>query len=266
MVLYYSATGNTEFIAKEIAKRIGDECVNLLKRVKNGDHSPLHSEKPFVICAPVYVCEMPRFMMKYLKKQTFSGNNDVYFIFTSGGYCGPSGVLAKKIMKAKKMNYCGHAEFKMPRNYVVNDSYPMLEKEAVEERILSSYQEIDKVAKDILAGNQLTARRVHLFETLVTLPFNPVWCKYKLSAKDFYTKDSCMGCGKCAKLCPLNNIKLVDQKPVWGKECTHCMACISNCPIQAIEYGEITKDKEPYTFGKYRYVIKNKEHSEKDGK
>ena len=25
------------------------------------------------------------------------------------------------------MNYRGHAEFKMPRNYVANDSYPMLE-------------------------------------------------------------------------------------------------------------------------------------------
>ena len=68
MVLFFSATGNTEFIAKEIAKRIDDECVNLLERVKNQDFSPIHSEKPLVICAPVYVCEIPRFMTKYLKK------------------------------------------------------------------------------------------------------------------------------------------------------------------------------------------------------
>ena len=67
MVLYFSATGNTEYIAHEIAKRLDDECVNLLHRVKCNDHTPLHSEKPFIICAPVYVCEMPRFMSKYLK-------------------------------------------------------------------------------------------------------------------------------------------------------------------------------------------------------
>ena len=126
MILYFSATGNTEYIAKELAKGLDDECINLLDRVKKQDNSILHSEKPFIICAPVYVCEMPRFMSAYLKKQTFTGNKDVYFIFTSGGYCGISGQLAKWMFRKKKMNYRGHAEFKMPRNYVVNDAYPML--------------------------------------------------------------------------------------------------------------------------------------------
>ena len=105
MVLYFSATGNTEFIAKELAKRLDDTCVNLLTRVKAQDYTSVHSEKPFVICAPVYVCEMPRFMAKYLKKLTFTGSKDVYFIFTSGGYCGISGSLAKRLVKSKKMVY-----------------------------------------------------------------------------------------------------------------------------------------------------------------
>lgn len=77
MVLYFSATGNTAFIAKELAKRLDDECVNLLERIKTQDYTPFHSEKPFIICAPVYVCEMPRFMTKYLKEQTFIGNKEV---------------------------------------------------------------------------------------------------------------------------------------------------------------------------------------------
>ena len=68
---------------------------------------------------------------------------------------------------------------------------------------------------------------------------------------------NCIGCGKCAKLCPLNNIKLTDKKPVWGNQCTHCMACIGNCPVEAIEYGTITQEKRPYNFGKYRYVVEN---------
>lgn len=256
MILYFSATGNTEFIAKELAKRLDDECINLIDRVKIQDHSPLHSQKPFIICAPVYVCEMPRFMSKYLKEQTFTGSKDVYFAFTSGGYCGISGQLAKSIFRKKKMHYLGHAEFKMPRNYVANDAYPMLGKEETEKRILDSYRQLDTVVSDIQTGKKLKARHVFLFETLVTVPFNPIWCKYKLKAKDFYAKDSCMGCGKCEKLCPLNNIKIVENKPVWGNQCTHCMACIGNCPTGAIEYGNITQDKEPYNFSKYNYVVK----------
>ena len=257
MVLYFSATGNTEFIAKELAARLGDECVNILERVKANNNEPLYSEKPYVICAPVYVCEMPRFMSKYLKKQTFNGSKDVYFIFTSGGYCGISGVLAKGIIKSKKMFYRGHAEFKMPRNYIANDSYPMLDKEETEKRIRDSYIQLDKVTADIASGKKLTARHVFLFETLVTVPFNPVWCKYKLTAKDFYVTDACVGCGKCEKLCPLNNVRMEDNKPVWKEKCTHCMACIGNCPANAIEYGTVTKNKERYIFKKYKYAIKD---------
>ena len=260
MVLYFSATGNTEYIARELAKRLDDECVNLLERIKKQDFSPIHSEKPFVICAPVYVCEIPRFMMKYLKKQPFTGCKDVYFILTSGGYCGPSGILLKKIFKSKKMICHGYAEFKMPRNYVASDDYPMLEKDQVEERIIGSYNRLEQVAEDILAGKKLKARHVFLFETLITLPFNPVWCKYKFKTKDFFYTDKCVGCGKCVKLCPLNNVTLQDGKPVWGDNCTHCMACIGNCPTQAIEYGEITKTKEQYNFGKFSYVVENKEN------
>lgn len=165
MVLYYSATGNTEYIAQEIAKRLDDECIDLLPRIKNHDYSNLHSEKPFIICAPV--------------------------------------------------------------------------------------------VETIQSGNKLKARHIFLFETIITLPFNPVWCKYKLLAKDFYSTDACIGCGKCVKLCPLNNITSKDKAPVWGDHCTHCMACIGNCPTRAIEYGKITQEKEQYNFGKYHYVVDN---------
>ena len=43
MVLFFSATGNTEFIARRIAMALGDECLNLLDRVKKKDHSVLYS-------------------------------------------------------------------------------------------------------------------------------------------------------------------------------------------------------------------------------
>ena len=255
MVLFFSATGNTEFIARQLALKLGDECLNLLDRVKKNDHTVIHSEKPFIICAPVYVCEMPRFLAKYLKEQTFTGSRDVYFIFTSGGYAGISGILAKGIVKKKKMNYLGHAEFKMPRNYVANDHYRMLPVDQIKERILASCKKLEEVAADIRAGSKLKARHVWLFETIITVPFNPVWSKLKYQTKGFHSTDKCIGCGKCVKVCPLNNVSLKDRRPAWGNVCTHCMACIANCPTEAIEYGNITQTKEKYRFQKYAHVV-----------
>jgi len=255
MILYFSATGNTAFIAEQIAQRLGDECVNLLKRIKEGDHTPLHSDTPFIICAPVYVCEMPRFLAAYLKKQAFTGSRDVYFVFTSGGYCGISGLLARNIFRKKGMNPLGHAELRMPRNYVASDAYPMLTQDEIRERLADSCARIDSIVSAIRRRDRLKARHVFLFETIVTLPFNPVWSRFKYRTKDFYADNRCIGCGKCARLCPLNNISIQSGKPVWGDRCTHCMACIGNCPTEAIEYGNITQNKDKYNLSKYKHLL-----------
>lgn len=260
MILYYSATGNTEYVAQELARQLGDDCLNLLERIKTNDHSPIHSDKPLIICAPIIVCEMPRFLAKYLKAQTFTGCKDVYFVFTSGGYCGIAGPLAKSIIRKKGMTWHGHAEVTMPRNYVANDHYTMCTVPEAEERILKAREQIKQIAEDIRNGIQLKARHVFLFEHIITVPFNPVWVKYKLTARDFFTTDTCIGCGKCAKLCPLSNIQMKDKKPVWGENCTHCMACIGNCPTRAIEYGNMTQEKAQYNFGKFRYIVEEKEN------
>ena len=138
MILYFSATGNTEFVAKEVAKRLDDECINILNRVRENDYTPVYSEKPYIICAPVYVCEMPMFMASYLKKLKLNGSKDVYFIFTSGGYCGISGLLAKWMFMKKWKRFKGYTEVVLPRNYVANDAYPMLTIEEIENRIINT--------------------------------------------------------------------------------------------------------------------------------
>jgi len=250
MVLYFSGTGNTEYIAKLIANGLGDECVDLFDRIRTNDKSPLHSEKTYIICTPIYVCEMPLFLIKYLNSITFNGNNKVYFIFTSGGYCGSAKVQAKLFSMKKNLKFLGCAEFVMPRNYVANNRYAMDDEKIIYAKIEAATKKVGQVVKDIKNEKKLKSRHIWLFETLIIAHFAPIWTKYKLVAKDFYTTDECVGCRICEKVCPLNNIKIVDRKPGWGENCTHCMACISKCPKNAIEFDSKTQ-------GKPRYLIKN---------
>ena len=252
MVLYFSATGNTEYIAKELANRLNDKCLNLLPRIKNGDYSEIYSDTPFVICTPVYVCEMPIFFVKFLKKLRLAGNNNAYFVFTSGGYAGISACQARRITRAKKMRYLGRAEFKMPRNYIASNAYSELDFEEIRKRINDAAAKLDKVYETVKNGEKLKDRHIYLFEKIIIVPFTPVWCRFKQPSKPFAASDKCVACGKCAELCPLGNIRIVDGKPVWKTRCAHCMACISNCPTEAIEYGNITQKKFKYTFNKFK--------------
>lgn len=79
MILYFSATGNTKYAAETLAELLDDEALDLLPRIKSHDYSQIRSEKPFVICSPVFVSEMPRFLAGYLKKTPLAGEQPRLF-------------------------------------------------------------------------------------------------------------------------------------------------------------------------------------------
>jgi len=69
---------------------------------------------------------------------------------------------------------------------------------------------------------------------------------FPLMARFYRVTKKCNGCGICEKICPAGTVKLVSGKPVWGKGCTQCVACIQNCPQKAIELGLSTKFRTRY--------------------
>ena len=255
MVLYFSATGNTKFVAEELAACLGDSALNLLDRVRKKNYSPIHSELPFVICSPVIVCEIPRFLYAYLQKATFTGSRELYLVMTSGGYAGISSRQGKMLALRKNMRYMGCAELTMPRNYIASNAYSELAQAEIEQRIRSTAERLPAVVPCIQSGKRLKSRHVWLFELLITLPVNPIWSRVKQGTRDFRVTDACISCGICERCCPVNAIHRNEGRPVWsGKSCAHCMACIQNCPVRAIEYGDITEKKQRYRFEKYQYA------------
>jgi hypothetical protein len=44
----------------------------------------------------------------------------------------------------------------------------------------------------------------------------------------------------------VNNIELVDKKPVWKHHCELSCGCIHTCPVQAIQAGARTEQWQRY--------------------
>ena len=244
MILYFSATGNSEYIAKRISSVINDECINLFDKLKRNDFSKIHSYKPFVIVTPTYGWQIPHIVRDWINNTAFSGNKKIYFVMSCGGEIGNAAKYVKKICEEKNMIFKGCAEIIMPENYIAMFDAP--EKDVAIQIIDKAEPVIDEISKQILNNENIKETRAGFIGKIKSSVVNTVYYPVFLHSKKFTVSDQCISCGKCVDMCVLGNIKLADGKPQWEDNCTHCMACICSCPTEAIEYGNSSKGKPRY--------------------
>lgn len=244
MILYFSGTGNSEYAAKRIGKEINDEAINLFDKIRSRDFSEMHSNSPWVIVAPTYAWRMPRIVQEWLENTKLAGSKDIYFVLTCGGNIGNAGKYLEKLCTTKQMNYFGCMEILFPENYIAMFTAPTQE-DALE--IISQSESVMNKAALLIKSNKTFLQPVLTFKDKMNSGIvNDMFYSMYVHAKKFYATDACISCGKCVSVCPLNNIHLENKKPMWGKSCTHCMACICRCPTEAIEYGEHSKGMARY--------------------
>ena len=124
-------------------------------------------------------------------------------------------------------------------------------KETAEKIVRIVQRPLKKGANTIYNIRAFEPIKVNLMDKIKSGPVNPLFYKFFVKSKAFYATDDCIGCKKCEKACVMNNITIKEGKPVWGKSCTHCMACICGCPKEAIEYGKRSKGKPRYQCQKF---------------
>lgn len=163
-----------------------------------------------------------------------------------GGEIGNAAKYNRRLAALKNLRYMGTAGILMPENYIAMFNAPTADK--AKKIVEKAEPIIDGVIADIKAEQPFKTPRNNLYDRFMSGPVNPIFYRFFVKSAAFYAKESCVGCGQCVKKCPLNNISLIDGKPVWGKDCTHCMACICYCPTEAIEYGKKSAGKPRYHF------------------
>ena len=248
MILYFSATGNSEYIAKNLAGLLGDTAHNLFDVINENKKTAFSSEKPYVLCTPTYSWRIPRILQSALKNITFNGSKNMYVIMTCGDSAGNAEKYLKTDIENIKMNFLGLYPILMPENYIALFNVP--ESEKIDVMLKNALSSLNDASGYITHNKPFPDVKSGLLSKFLSAFVNPIFYTLIVKDKKFYVKDNCISCGICAEVCIMSNITYVDKKPVWNGNCTHCMACISKCPVSAIEYGTATKNKE-------RYLLKN---------
>lgn len=247
MILYYSGTGNSRFAAKILATQTGEEpvCMNDIMRDRIVDPCAakylFSSEKPFVFVCPTYCWQVPRIVKNFITNSRFEGTKDVYFFLTCGSDTGAAYEHAKAFCEEHELNFKGLGSVKMPENYITLFNSP-------------SYDDAQGIIHAAISQIESAGRIINLSKPLSDYnasnpnlsKINNLFYRFFVNDKKYYATNDCVGCGLCAKICPLANITIEDGEPVWHGNCTQCMACISSCPKNAIEYGRRSKGKRRY--------------------
>lgn len=254
MIFYFSGTGNSKFIAEKLAKILEDDIFSINDFYKNNfctssfGSLEITSSGPYIFVSPTYAWRLPKIVQKFIENVNFTKNQAAYFIQTCSSEVGNSAHYAKRLCDQVGLKYMGLAAIVMPENYLA--LFPTPDQEESLELIRKALQKVPAIAKTIRNQQMLEVEpeltRLGLLSHLV----NPLFYPFVVKAKKFHYTAKCISCGKCAEVCPLNNVKLENNKPTWAKNCTHCMACIAYCPVEAIEYGKVSRKRKRYTLEK----------------
>ena len=246
MIFWFSGTGNSKYAAQRMAEALNEPLLCMNDRIKAHDTAAVETGERLVIVTPTYAWRIPRLVRDWLLQTELRGARQAWFVMTCGGEIGSADRYNRELCRVKGLSCMGTAQIVMPENYIAMFKAP--EKEEAESIVKAAEPAIADAIARLKAKKPFPETRSNLYDRFMSSAVNPIFYRFFVKAAAFQVRDACIGCGQCADRCPMNNITIKAGKPVWGNECTHCMACICYCPTEAIEYGKKSVGKPRYHF------------------
>lgn len=241
MIYYFSGTGNSAWVAKELSRQLNDQALNIVEIEQNEPEITVPAGQNCGIIFPVHAWAPPLPVEKFVQRIHVELGAYCFALCSCGDWAGHA---IKRLAKFIPLD-AGWSLI-MPNNYILAfDVDPLDIAKKKVERVRNKLIEIS--AKIHIKSKIFEIRKGPL-PFLTT--FIGIWGfrKFAISSKPFSCEDTCTGCGICAKNCPNHNIRIIAERPVWDDHCCQCLSCINRCPVHAIQYGKKTVKRGRYFF------------------
>ena len=256
MVFYFSGTGNTRWVAEELAKNTGEKILSISNELKGECSYSLQEGERLGFCFPVHGWQPPRIVRDFINKATFSLKSSTYSyaILTCGDNIGKALDIFKKELNKKQLQISSAYSLIMPESYVCLPFMHTDTKENEQKKIHNATIELKRITNEIINREPNIVRITRgPFPWTLSHVIGAFFNAHMISDKKFFVDENiCIHCRKCEKTCPTGNIFIKNGVPHWlhNNTCTNCLSCYHHCPKHAINYGKITRKRGQYYFGR----------------
>ena len=255
MIFYFSGTGNTKWIAQQLAHAIDEELMSIPEALQQQQLDyQLKEDERLGFCFPTHGWQPPRIVRNFIQRATFHVKPDtfVWALTTCGDSTGKTMDILNRELARKELKAETLFSVIMPESYVCLPFMYTDTESRENEKIEQARQQTKHMARilqDRIRGIEELDQGAtpRLFSYVIGQYFN----KRMITDRKF-TVDAnvCTRCGKCRKVCPVDNIQGTPPEWLHNGRCTCCLACYHYCPVHAINYGNITRKRDQYYFNR----------------
>ncbi|MCL2703496.1 MAG: EFR1 family ferrodoxin [Defluviitaleaceae bacterium] len=256
LVLYFSGTGNTKYIAELFSAGMDAKCVSIEEAADFNAIIKTHDR--IAVCYPVYGSRVPLIMREFIARHMTALKGKELVIFATQVLFSGDGarVLCDLFPEGHiKVIYAWH--FLMPNN--VNNFAPLRKtgSKSIQKRIKIAEIKMARVCRDINAGIE----RKRGFSALAKMLGKIQGIPWQGNSKNAFASGNtmenrakksvridadCTVCNICVECCPMRNLENRQGAIVHNNNCTVCYRCVNLCPQKAITVFLKSKPKWQY--------------------
>lgn len=247
MILLFSGTGNTRYAAEMLSRITGDEIIQINKVAP--ENIKLSGQR-IVLMFPIYAWGPAPIMVDYFRRLPQSLIEEVStrsiplsIVCTCGDEAGKGVEVMQSEIEKRGLKPAGAWTVIMPNVYVLLPGFDVDSRDVSERKLDSAVGRVRQIGELMLAGDYTFDVMHGPHPALKTSLVYPLFRKWGVNYRRWHWTKECIGCGKCAAVCPVGNIAMKGGHPDWGENCLSCLACYHICPTHAVAYGKITEHK-----------------------
>jgi ferredoxin len=257
LFLYFSGTGNTDYVAHYLARKLDSARCEI--GVRSLEWQPAEAVRDFDLLAigfPVYAADSPVFVQETLTRLPPGEGRGAFVFCTKGAYAGRA--VPRNLQRLAERGYVplGGGSVLMPGtdglSMVAKDSWMARKALAKDYDRLKDAdrlaEEMARTVQELLDGHPVEALRRPLPRRPLGELSDRTWAALYRASENYcrsrlHADERCAGCGLCARVCPVDNVELRDSRPDFFDHCVLCLRCLHACPQEAIQVARFTVDK-----------------------